>query len=173
MKIHFKSLLILLFVGILIFLSYQITSKINHKNEIAQNIKTVPEFSYKNIKGGIFSNQNLKKENATIFIYFNTECEFCNEEAKMIKDNIKSLKNFQLIFVSFEKPENIKLFSQKHQLSNYDNVYFLCDSKVTFASTFDVTTLPCLVLYDKNFNLLEKIKGQTKPEILIKKLEIE
>lgn len=173
MKNAIKIIFVLLFASILLILGYQITSKINHKNEIAQNIKTIPKFSYQNIKGGIFSNQNLKKENATIFIYFNTECEFCNEEAKMIKDNIKSLKSFQLIFVSFEKPENIKLFSQKHQLSNYDNVYFLCDSKVTFASTFDINTVPSLVLYDKNFNLLEKIKGQTKPEILIKKLEAE
>ena len=54
----------------------------------------------------------------------------------------------------------------------YDKINFLSDTKVSFATTFDVKSLPCLVLYDKNQQLIEKIKGQTKAEILIKKLEI-
>ncbi|KIA98045.1 hypothetical protein OA93_11360 [Flavobacterium sp. KMS] len=170
MKSTIKIILLITFIGILLFLGYLIVSQINHKKEIAQNIKSIPEFSYQDIKGGIFTNQKLKKETATIFIYFNTDCEFCHEEAKMIKENMERLSNFQLIFVSFEKPENIKIFAQKHQLTTYDNVYFLCDNKVTFASTFDIKSLPCLVLYDKEQNLIEKIKGQTKIDVLIKKM---
>jgi peroxiredoxin len=170
MKSYIKIILLITFIGILLFLGYQIVLKINQKKEIAQNIKSIPEFSYQDISGGIFTKQNLKKETATIFIYFNTDCEFCHEEAKMIKENIERLGSFQLIFVSFEKLETIKAFAQKHQLTTYDNVYFLCDNKVTFASTFDIKSLPCLVLYDKEQRLIEKIKGQTKIEILIKKM---
>jgi len=170
MKIYFKSILILVFIGILVFLGYQITSKIDHKNKVAHNIKTIPPFTYQNINGNVFTNENLKKETATIFIYFNTECEYCDHEAQMIEENITKLKKIQLVFVSFEKPEQIKKFAQKHQLTTYDNVYFLCDNKVTFAATFDVNSLPCLVLYDKNQNLIEKIKGQTSIKILLKKM---
>lgn len=170
MKTSLKLILILLFIGILVFLIYQITSKINHKNEVAKNIKTIPAFTYQNIKGGVFTDQDLKKEIAIIFIYFNTECEYCDHEAQMIETNISKFKNIQLIFVSFEKPEKIKRFAQKHQLTIYDNIYFLCDNKVTFAATFDVNSLPCLVLYDKNQNLIEKIKGQTSIKILLKKM---
>jgi hypothetical protein len=75
-----------------------------------------------------------------------------------------------LVFVSFEKPALIKAFAAKHQLTTYDNVTFLSDSKVSFATTFDVKSLPCLVLYDKNQKLIEKIKGQTKVETIVKKL---
>jgi len=170
MKTSLKLILILLFTGILVFLGYQIRSKINHKNEVAQNIKTIPAFTYQNINGGAFTNKNLKKDTATIFIYFNTECEYCDHEAQMIEENITKLKKIQLVFVSFEKPEQIKKFAQKHQLTTYDNVYFLCDNKVTFVATFDVNSLPCLVLYDKNQNLIEKIKGQTSIKILLKKM---
>ncbi|WKL46271.1 redoxin domain-containing protein [Flavobacterium pectinovorum] len=170
MKTSLKSILILLFIGILVFLGYQIRSKINHKNEVAQNIKTIPAFTYQNLNGNIFTNEDLKKEIAIIFIYFNTECEYCDHEAQMIEENITKLKKIQLVFVSFEKPEQIKKFAQKHQLTTYDNVYFLCDNKVTFAATFDVNSLPCLVLYDKNQNLIEKIKGQTSIKILLNKM---
>lgn len=88
----------------------------------------------------------------------------------MIEENIIKFKNVQLIFVSFEKMELIKKFAQNHQLTSYDNVYFLSDNKAAFAATFDVNSLPCLVLYDKNQNLIEKIKGQTSIKILVKKM---
>ncbi len=172
MKKRIKIIIPILFVCALGYFGVQIFTKIQHKKEVAENIKKIPKFDYQNIKGGIFSNANLKKDTPTLFVYFNSECEFCNEEAQMIRANIQEFKAFQLVFISFEKPDLIKAFAAKHQLDFYDNVTFLSDSKVSFATTFDVKSLPCLVLYDKNQKLIEKIKGQTKVETLIKKLEI-
>ncbi|MFW0739737.1 peroxiredoxin family protein [Flavobacterium sp. T12S277] len=173
MKKKLKIILAISFICILAFFTYQIVIKINHKKEAAENIKTIPDFSYKNINGGFFTNQDIKINTPTLFIYFNSECEYCNEEAKMIKENVEKFQNVQLIFVSFEKLELIKTFVTKHQLTSYDNIHFLCDNKVTFSATFDVKSLPCLVLYNKNQKLVEKIKGQTKIEILLKKLTSE
>lgn len=173
MKRFLKIVLPIIFTCLICFLGYLIISKINHKKEAAENIKTIPKFSFRNINGGLFTNQDIKINTPTLFVYFNTECEFCNEEAKMIKENIQKFKNIQLIFVSFEQPELIKTFATKHQLNSYPNIYLLYDNKVTFATTFDVNSLPCLVFYDKNQKLIEKIKGQTKIEILLKKLTSE
>lgn len=173
MSTSIKMILSLLFISAFLFLGYSVINKIVYKNEVKKNIKTIPEFSYQNIKEGIFTNQNLKAETPTIFIYFNTECEYCNEEAQMIHENLKTFENVQIIFISFENIKQIKNFAQNHQLINHDNVHFLHDSKNTFASTFDINSLPCLLLYDKKQNLIEKVKGQTKPEILIKKLNTE
>jgi thioredoxin-related protein len=89
----------------------------------------------------------------------------------MIQESVDKFAAHQLVFVSFEKPEKINSFAKKHKLLNYDNIHFVCDSKVTFATAFDVQSLPCLVLYDKNQQLIEKIKGQTKVETLVKKLQ--
>jgi peroxiredoxin len=170
MKRFLKIILPIIFTCLICFLGYLIISKINHKKEAAEKIKTIPKFSYRSINGGLFTNQHIKMNTPTLFVYFNTECEFCNEEAKMIKENIQKFKNIQLIFVSFEQPELIKVFATKHQLTSYYNIHFLCDNKVSFAATFDVSSLPCLVLYDRNQKLIEKIKGQTKTEIILKKL---
>lgn len=172
MKNQLKIILPIFFICVLGSFGYQIYTKIQHKKEVAKNIKTIPKFEYENIKGGAFSNNNLKKDTPTLFVYFNSECEFCNEEAQMIQANIQQLSAFQLVFISFEKPNLIKAFAAKHQLNSYDNVTFLSDSKVSFATTFDVKSLPCLVLYDKNQKLIEKIKGQTKVETLVKKLGV-
>lgn len=170
MKKFLKIIIPLVFVSLLAFIGYKIVSKINHKKEIAANIKTIPAFQYQNLKGESFSNKNLETDAPTLFIYFNSECEYCNEEAQMIQESVNKFRQYQLVFISFEKPELIKTFAQKHNLLNYDNIHFVCDTKVSFATTFDVKSLPCLVLYDKNQQLIEKIKGQTKAETLLKKL---
>ena len=172
MKKYLKIIIPILFIGGFGYLGFQIYSKIKHKKEIAENIKTIPSFEYQNIKGGAYTNKNLKKDTPTLFIYFNTECEFCNEEAQMINENIEKFKDFQLIFISFEKSNLIKAFATKYQLNNYANITFLSDTKVSFSTTFDVKSLPCLVLYDKDQRLIEKLKGQTKAATLIKKLQI-
>jgi peroxiredoxin len=170
MKKYFKLILPVLFIGMFGFLIFQITSKIKHKKEVAENINTIPSFNFQNVNGGRFTNKNIIKKKPTIFIYFNSECEFCDEEAEMIKQNIDKFSTFQLIFVSIENPNKIKEFAINHKLIKYDKINFLSDPNVSFAPTFDVKSLPCLVLYDKNQHLIEKIKGQILPDILIKKL---
>ncbi len=170
MKKYLKVIIPILFVGLFGFLIFQITSKIKHKMEVAENIKTIPSFNFQNVNGGRFTNENLIKNTPTLFIYFNSECEFCNEEAEMIQQNIDKFSTIQLVFVSIENPDKIKEFAIHHKLINYDKINFLSDTKVSFAPTFDVKSLPCLVLYDKDQHLIEKIKGQIKPELLIEKL---
>jgi peroxiredoxin len=170
MKKTLKIIIPILVISLLAFMGYQVISKINHKKEVAKNIQTLPNFEYKDLNNNKFTNANLIVNKDLLFVYYNSECEFCNEEAKMIKENIEQFNTTQIIFISFEKTEKIKQFATNHQLDTYDNVTFLCDSKATFDTTFDVKSLPCLVLYDKDKNLIEKIKGQTKAETLIKKL---
>lgn len=170
MKKSLGIILVLLFSGVCIFLGYSIISKINYKKEVQKHIKTIPKFSFLNLEGQPFTHKNLKKGIPVIFIYFNTECEYCHEEASMIEQYRDRFKDFQLLFISFEKPEKIRKFSQHYKLDHYDHVHFLFDSQAAFASAFDAQSLPCIILYDKNHNLIDKIKGQVRPENLFKKL---
>ena len=113
--------------------------------------------------------QNTLQIKPTLVIYFNSECDFCNHEAEMVQQNIEELKAIQVVFISYEPIEKIKQFATKFKLINQANIYFLSDSKITFATTFDVKSMPCLVLYDKDNNLIEKIKGQVKIETVLEK----
>jgi len=86
-----------------------------------------------------------------------------------VQQNIEQLKDIQVVFISYEPVEKIKQFANNYKLLNYDNIYFLSDSKISFATTFDVKSMPCLVLYDKDNNLIEKIKGQVKIKTVLEK----
>ncbi|SHG10519.1 AhpC/TSA family protein [Flavobacterium segetis] len=130
MKKYLKIFIPLVFLSLLSFMGYKIVTKINHQKEVAANIKTIPAFKYQNLNGESFSNKNLKMDTPTLFIYFNSECEYCNEEAQMIKEHINAFNPFQLVFVSFEQPTKIASFAKKHNLLNYDNIFLYVTLKL-------------------------------------------
>ena len=171
MKKILKILLPILVLSLLAFMGYNVVNKINHKKQIAENIKKMPAFSYVTLENKVFTNEKLKQNKPTLFIYFNSECDFCNHEAEMVQQNIEQLKAIQVVFISYEPIEKIKSFAAKFKLLHHDNIHFLSDSKITFATTFDVKSMPCLVLYDKENNLIEKIKGQVKIEMVLEKFQ--
>jgi len=170
MKKYLKIVIPILILGAISFMGYQVITKINHKKAVAEHIKTIPAFSYKTIEGKSFSNQDLKDDKPTVFLYFNSECEHCQSEAEQIRDNVEKFSKAQLVFISFEEPKKIAAFAKKYKLVNYDNISFLSDSKVSFATTFDVNSLPTVVIYDKNKKLAAKIKGEIKVENILKKI---
>ncbi|WP_369752766.1 TlpA family protein disulfide reductase [Flavobacterium sp. WC2409] len=171
MKKVLKISIPILILVLITFMGYKVITKITHKREVAEHIKTIPPFSYPSIYGKLFTNKDLKDNTPTLFIYFNSECEHCQSEASQIQENITNFKNFQLVFVSFEEKNKIIAFAKKYKLDSYDNITFLLDKQVTFSTTFDVNSLPTIILYNKNRDLIEKIKGQTKVETILKKLK--
>lgn len=170
MKKYFKIIIPVFILSTTFFMLYKVVTKINYKEAVAEHIKTIPSFTYKTIEGKEFSNTDLKENNPTIFMYFNSECQHCQSEAAKIRNNIKKFVNVQLVFISFEKPVKIIAFATKYKLNHFDNVNFLYDSKVSFAITFDVNSLPTVLIYDKNKLLIEKIKGEVKIENIINKV---
>ncbi|WP_395047080.1 TlpA family protein disulfide reductase [Flavobacterium sp.] len=170
MKKILKIIILIVVLSILAFMGYKVVTKIRQKKEVAEHIKIIPVFEYQTLEGKPFSNKDLKENTATVFLYFNSECEHCQSEATQIKEKINQFKNVQLVFISFEEPKQIATFAITYKLNNDANIYFLCDSKVSFATTFDVKSLPTIVVYDKEKNLLKKIKGQVKVQTILKLL---
>jgi hypothetical protein len=70
MKKYLKLIIPIIFISLLTFLGYQIVTKINHKKEVAANIKTIPTFKYQNINGEQFSNNNLKVDTPIYCTHF-------------------------------------------------------------------------------------------------------
>lgn len=54
MKKYLKIIILFLFIVLFGSLIFQITLKIKHKNEVAENIKSIPPFNFQNVKGGTF-----------------------------------------------------------------------------------------------------------------------
>ena len=171
MKKIAKIFVVIIVVGFLGYLLYHVFVKIQHKNEVEKNLQNIPDFSFKTLENKNFTNNNLALNEYTIFIYFNTECNYCQYEAKSISENIASFKGTQLLFVSTEGTNVIKGFAKNYNLLNQPNITFLHDYTHTFSSRFDANSIPFLLVYNKNQALVKKHKGQLKVEAILKLIE--
>lgn len=170
MKSFIKIGVIAIFIGLLSFLLYNVVTKSIRKKEIAKTLQTIPVFSFTTLNNTSFTNKDLKSNAPVIFIYFNTDCDFCQHEAKSIEEKITDFSNIQLLFVSTEPIDSIRTFAEKYKLLNYDQVNFLQDRNYIFSTQFDANSIPYSLIYDKNQHLKKKHKGQLKAETILKEL---
>jgi peroxiredoxin len=167
-KIKIISISIIAFcVG---FLGYKIKNKLNQKKEVSERIQVIPNFSFLSTKGIEFTVKNLDSK-PTIFIYFNSDCDYCKSEATKIQERLSEFKDTQLIFVSFEKRVSIEKFAKQYKLNNQGNVIFLEDKKGEFSKLFNVNSIPYIVIYDKNKKFIQKFKGITKIDKILKTIK--
>lgn len=169
-----KTILIIVLIGVLGILSYlvyNVISKAEEKNQIAKQLEIIPKFEFLTLEQQPFTKANLKSNTNTIFIYFNSECDFCQHEAQSISDNLDSFKNVQFIFISTEPIDTIKNFSEQYHLNNQQNITFLYDNLDTFSSRFDANSIPYLLIYDQNQKLIKKHKGQLSAKGILRALQ--
>lgn len=158
-------------LGLLSYLGFNVISKAKEKNQIAKQLETIPEFEFLTLEQQPFTKADLKPEKNTIFIYFNSECDFCQHEAKSISDNLESFKEVQFIFVSTEPITTIRQFSEQYNLNNKQNITFLYDNLSTFSSRFDANSIPYLLIYDNEQKLIKKHKGQLNAKGILRALQ--
>lgn len=170
MKKKTKFFIVLLLVCIVSFLGYKITNKLNYKQKVEERTKVIPDFSFYTIQDEAYTKNDLPHK-PIIFVYFNSDCDFCKSEATEIQSRLIDFKNVQLVFVSFEEKETIKKFAQEYKLGNEKNVLFLEDKKGVFSELFDVNSIPYIVVYNKDEKLLKKFKGATKIDKILELIE--
>lgn len=168
-----KKILIIVIITISSLLSYlghNIILKTKEKNKIAKQLQNIPKFELKTLDNISFSNADLKQNTSTIFIYFNSDCDFCHHEAKSISQNLNKFKNIQFIFVSFEEAEAIKKFAELYKLYNQEKIVFLEDKKAEFSTQFDVNSIPYILIYNQKKQLIKKNKGQLNANGILRAL---
>jgi thioredoxin-related protein len=165
-------LFITLFVvlGTLSYLSYSVIVKAKEKKLTANRLQIIPEFQFEDLKSSTFTNASLQENKAAIFVYFNTECDYCQHEAQSISERLDEFTKVQFIFVSTEDIETIKQFSENHNLNHQPNITFVHDNTDIFSTKFGATAMPYLLIYDKDQQLIKKHKGQLNANGILKAL---
>jgi peroxiredoxin len=163
-------IIIITIISLLSFLGYNITIKAKEKNKISKQLQTIPKFELKTLYNISFSNADLKQNTSTIFIYFNSDCDFCHHEAESISQNLEKFKNVQFIFVSFEETEAIKKFAELYKLNNQENIVFLEDKKGDFSIQFNANSIPYILIYNQKNELVKKHKGQLNANGILRAL---
>jgi len=168
MKILIKILLPAIVIIAVSYLGYRMVQISQNKKIREEKIATMPAFELKTMQGNIFTKNDLKQSVPILFLYFNSDCEFCQEETAEIVSNMKNMEGIQIIFVSNEPIQQIVEFQRKYKLDGYDNVLFLCDDSNKFAQLLGLKTIPSSFIYSKEGVLLGKNNGPIKVDYLLK-----
>ncbi len=169
-----KKIAILVFISValaLLYLGYGIVSKTREMQAIENRLQTVPTFALTSLDNGTFSDDDLQPGLNTVFIYFNSECDFCQHEAESIRDNLDKFNDVQFVFVSNESLQAIRGFARQYGLTDQPRVHFLYDQDSRFLLQVDVPSIPYLLIYDKQGALIKRHKGQLNAKGILKTLK--
>ena len=150
MKIIIKYSVILLIILFTVYMLIKIFFHIQDENDINKKIKTIPDFEFFEILvERNFSNKHLKEGSPVLFIYFNTECEFCVDETQIISENIERFRNCQILMVSIEEPEILISYADQYGLFDFENLFILYDKDFKFEQIFDDSPFPSSFIFGK------------------------
>lgn len=169
MRKNIKLLFGIVLITVVSLLAYNIYKNIQHKNTIAKQIASIPNFSFLDLQGNTFTKENLTKK-PTLFYYYNSECDFCKKKASLIYENLETFKNTQVVFISHEQTNAIISFAKEYHLLEQPNITFLEDRKLIFSKVFNAKKVPYLILYDAKQKLIKQFKGGTTIKQIINHL---
>ncbi|MFM6993890.1 MAG: peroxiredoxin family protein [Sediminibacterium sp.] len=164
-------LILLFFLGITAYLTSKIWN-INKQNSKARiERQSLANFSFYTLDSTLKNKQIIERGIPVCVIHFNTECEHCQEEAKLIHMHIKQFKNAGIIMVSPNPPIEIRVFSQQYGLDQYPQIILLWDKEKKFQQWFGNAPFPSTYIYNKAHQLVKEYRGEVKIEAISKYLD--
>lgn len=158
-------------VALLAFMGYKVVRLAQQKQAVEQALQKVPDFEFLSTNGEKFTQASIDVNTPTLFVFFNSECDFCRYEAQDISENIEELKDIEILFISTESTIEITSFSEEFNLNQQQNIHFLHDSTSALYNLFDLTSYPSILIYNKNKNLLKRHKGQLNVQAILRVLK--
>ena len=126
----------------------------------------IPYFTFYTLDAQRFTKDSFDNKRTKLILYFNSECDHCEKQAKWLSNDIHLFSDLELTFVSFEEMTAIRTFRDKHNFLQ-KNITFLQDSRLTFSNKFGVETFPSILLYSKKGRLIHVFDGETKVDEIL------
>lgn len=169
MKKALRIIFPFLILGTLIVLFFGIRNKLKAKQQVEEATATLPAQEYYVLNSTTHTTKNLKN-NAVFIFFFNSDCEYCQNEAKLLNENREAFKNATVYLFSSEPLENIKAFKEKYLPGNTDFIIGQVDVRAS-SEVFGVKSFPYTLIYDKNNRIVKTYKGIVKLEALTEWIE--
>jgi peroxiredoxin len=147
------------------FLSYNITfsQTQNDSVELPPYLKTgkLPDFTLLKADSSYFYQNELIINTPTVFVYFNTDCDHCQQEAKAMVDSATYLMKVQVVFVSNENIKDVIKFAKDYGLNNHKSFAVTTDINNDIYRFFEPNFAPFVVIYDKKGQFIKTFEGGT------------
>lgn len=111
------------------------------------------------------------KTGILILKIYSAGCWLCHLEAVSYRDHQDRLQHAQVVFASFDTPEQIRGFNNKYGLNQYANTFLLALIPCQIPEALRYPPLPSLYIYGPGGELLFASFGPTPWESLIERIK--
>ncbi|HUW93121.1 MAG TPA: TlpA disulfide reductase family protein [Bacteroidales bacterium] len=169
MKKLVARLIIATVVVVVLLLMAGTVARARKVNETAERVRTLPDFTFPTVEGGLFSSTEITK-GPLLITYFHPECEHCQYEISSLFESDLLDGNLKVVLVSYACRTRIKEFMQQFNTERDTLLWVLSDTSLAFREIFGTEIIPSNFIYDKNLELVKVLKGEIRTETILKYL---
>jgi len=118
-----------------------------------------------------FDTKNIKNGKASLFVYFDPDCEFCQQQIKSILKNIMELRNTSIYLITPASLSGLRHFYNQYNLGSYSDITVAQDFLYNFYRTFKVSSFPNIVIYNQNKMLVTLYQGEVPIKMITASLK--
>lgn len=153
-----KKLFILLLVNVFAFNGFGQTKEPQPPFKLNAPI---PKFKIMNVVDSVaFTNDSLRKNQKTIFIYFGPDCSHCSYFAKKLVDSISLLENTKIVMMSSFEYYKIRKFYDENKIASCPIITMGYDPSYFFATYYGVTQFPAAYIYNSKGKFVKNFQGE-------------
>jgi peroxiredoxin len=158
---------ILLFFTSSVVVLHKVSSAFQKKEEQYANI---PAFHLPDLNGKVVSDTTIDRSKATLFYFFDPECNLCLATFDDLKIRYSEFSGNQILLIALISEEKVREFLNEIDFSPPENIKILLDENAELVSLMDVKGIPSSFIY-KEAALIKRFDGPVKTETLINYLQ--
>lgn len=161
----FKNILIILFMLTFVFaISWLIVE--TAKPEVLPVGSLMPEMKYRDPAGHHCLESDTLR--TTMVILFHRKCGHCIYQMSLLNDHVDKIKKVRIVLLTFDKnffeKEKLQPWQRLYQAQNVQ--WGIVESRY-FKQCYGMTSTPSFFIFNKKGELVQKIRGEVKFQIII------
>ena len=121
----------------------------------------LPNFSFMRMDSIYITEAALERNREIMVMYFNPGCDDCIAAVDSLRQNAGLLDGIQLLLVSPAPATVLVMFYKFYKLSSLKDLAICHDQEDTFYGIFGANSFPTFYLYSSEWNLQNKIAGDS------------
>lgn len=99
----------------------------------------------------------LSQNTPSVILFFNTQCDLCLAEIKLVKEYVEDLSNmYSVFFVSFEPKQSIYSFLNSQGINIDNNIHIIADEKMILLDQYKIKGYPSFIVQSKDHKIIDR-----------------
>lgn len=135
----------------------------------AQDNAPLPNFKFTDTDGKVVSPATLEQGKPVVVVYFDPDCDHCQQQAEWVRDGINLFKDIQLVWVSWGEADAVKKF-EKTYFGGLEGalLHVTNDTEYSIDNWFGYSEVPSIYVYNSTWTRTKTLRKETPATEIVK-----